>query len=58
MKNSTKISNLTTNDFMNIQTALRYTASDMVSKYYKDKFLDTLYKIIIMEGNDKCIVKE
>lgn len=45
----TKNSILNTNDYMVIQTALRYTASDMVSDYFKNQFLNTLYKIIRME---------
>lgn len=59
MGNSTKNSILNAKDYMNIQTALRYTASDMVSDYFRDNFLNTLYKIIRMEGEYyQCIVKE
>lgn len=59
MQNSTKFSQLDTNDIINIQTALKYTANDMFSQFFRDKFLDTLLKIIGMEGEeDKCIVKE
>ena len=55
----TKNSILDTNDYINIQTALKYTANDMRSKFFKDKFLNTLFKIIEMEGEEsKCIVKE
>ena len=59
MEKSTKNSILNANDYINIQTALRYVASDMVSNYFRDSFLSTLYKVIRMEGdNCKCIVKE
>ena len=45
----TKNSKLNTNDYINIQTALKYTANDMRSNFFKERFLDTLFKIIEME---------
>ena len=47
---STKFSNLNTNDIINIQTALKYTMNDMRSRFYKEKFENTLFKILSMKG--------
>lgn len=43
-------------DIVNIETALRYTASDMCSNYFKNCFLNTLFKIIRIEEGDKANV--
>lgn len=46
----TKNSILNTNDYINIQTALKYTAKDMCSNFYKKQFENTLLKVIEMKG--------
>lgn len=50
IENSTKNSKLDTNDYINIQTALKYTANDMRCNFFKENFLNTLFKVIEMEG--------